>query len=140
VENWSVLYTLVVGAIGLVLIFILIITLLTFSKILIAERKQEIAILRSLGARGAQIVRLVLVDFGTIYLAAAAMSALLAILFPSALGNIITGALPYVKVQYPVLTLLLTNAAALPLLLLLSLPTVSRMLRITPATLLKRYA
>lgn len=140
VENWSVLYTLVVGAIGLVLIFILIITLLTFSKILIAERKQEIAILRSLGARGAQIVRLVLVDFGTIYLAAAAMSALLAILFPGALGNIITEALPYVKVQYPVLTLLLTNAAALPLLLLLSLPTVSRMLRITPATLLKRYA
>lgn len=140
VENWSVLYTLVVGAIGLVLIFILIITLLTFSKILIAERKQEIAILRSLGARGGQIVRLVLFDFGIIYVVAAAMSALLAILFPSVLGNVIAGALPYVVAKYPALTLLLTNAAALPLLLLLSLPTLVRMLRITPATLLKRYA
>ena len=136
VENWTVLYRASLFAMAGVLSVILAAVLLTFCRILIAQRRREVAILRSLGARGSLIVTLLLLDFAVIYMLALLLAGGLAALYPLCFSRL-ARTLPYLEIRYPTVPLLLVGALVLPAMLLPVLPAILRLLRITPAVLFK---
>lgn len=136
VGNWSMLYTVTMLVIGAVLGLILIVLLFAFSRLLLLERKHEIAILRSLGANGKSIFALVFFDFAAIYLIALFLSALLSLLYPVCFSSFLSD-ISYIRLTYPILSLLAIGGVSLLALGALVCPFVWRMMKITPATLLK---
>lgn len=137
VENWTMLWGVAVTAIGVVLAVILTVLLFVFVKLLISERRYEIAVLRSLGAGRRFVSAVVLCDFLAVYLLAVAFSAAFAALYP-AVFSIQLAELTYIRARYPILPLFAVDAAFLPICLCFAVISLVQMLRVSPAVLLRQ--
>lgn len=104
----TVFFSLALIAVGVVLMFMSMALITSFSKMVLLERKKEVAIVKSLGAGDKDIMLILLFDFGVIATSALIMSLVIYAVLKLVMENILDTA-SIIQYDYPILLLIIIN-------------------------------
>ena len=122
--------------IGFIMVFVSISMLASFSKIVVLERRKEIAILKSLGATNKHVALTLWFDWIVVSLLACAFSLGITAIFVNVTPYFIKD-ISFFKLEYPTIPLLLLSGMSLLFVCIYSLFGMKKLIKITPAELLK---
>lgn len=130
-------FELALFALGIILILIALVMLNSFTKITILERKEEIAIIKSLGASRRNIINVIFFDFLIIFLFSFVLASVFliayVIIFPMLLSNI-----SYINLTYPWVMLLIVGGCFLFFLFFYCLIGLRKLIKTMPVVLFKQ--
>lgn len=129
--KWVIILT------GLIMTLVSIAMLSSFFKIVVLERKKEVAILKSLGATDTEVLYTLLYDTFIISIISVLLSFILTGTFLLVLPHILTD-MSFARIQYPYVTLIILGISFAVFVCFYTIKSLKKIIRKTPADLFKQ--